>query len=905
MVTNGSCIGDSQTSATTKSNHWRHPVMDVMERQIDNCDNCIRPITPSQEEIDKIVQDLYYMESLHKSYPPQSGMEKQTFKVTPTATTSNTGFEDVKSAYMVDMGGNEDVTRNLHSSDAASYEDFFKRPVKIYQEEWGTGTVMTGEVAPFFAYFTNKRVANRINNFNLLKADLHIKVMVNGNGFFYGKAIAAYHPLYNYDYLSTHAALVPQDLTQTSQLPKIFIDPNTSEGGEMILPFFWHQDYIDITSSLDTTADIGTLFFRSINQLKHANTTTESVTVTVLAWCENIELSVPTSVNAWQLSPQSGKEDEIDEANKDGIVSGPASSLAKLGKGLKSLPVIGPYAHAASMAAEGVAKGAKLLGYSKPPLSSMTNVRPTPTSNLALGNVPDTVHKLSLDEKQALTLDPRIASLAPEDPLDVRNIACRESYLTKFNWFRADNAAECLFQAYVTPMQYTTSGSSARHLPACAAAVLPFLYWRGTMKFRFQIVSSSFHRGRLRFVYDPNNLPFTFGEYNINYQQIIDIGETKDFTIEIGMGKPQGYLLHDDPGGPDVPFVTNPATSGDVLARSSLEYNGVLGVYVVNELACANTVDGNNNIEINVFVSAGDDFLVGAPDDKFQNYVFKPQSGMEAKDGDNTPESNAPEQSNSLMLNPTTEMDHLNEVYMGESIPTFRTLLKRYTIHRRIPQRAGTSVACSRVYERSCAFPYLRGNVPGAIDATGLAAPYNYCNTVMLHWIRNMFAGWRGGIRYKIYVDAYNAADTNLNSGVRTIIERASPIGSSSPLYSINRDILAANDLAASETQSRVVKGKPYRFDIGRGGVVQSSQINPMIEAEIPFYSPYRFCPDKRSDYTGVTNFINVPQMHVHSEGVFARTGTADYYVAAGEDFQVFFFTGMPRVYYEAAPPAT
>jgi hypothetical protein len=320
-------------------------------------------------------------------------MEKQTFKVTPTATTANTGFEDVKSNYMIDMGGNEDPTRNLHSSDAASYEDFFKRPVKIYQEEWGTGTVMAGEVAPFFAYFTNKRVANRINNFNLLKADLHIKVMVNGNGFFYGKAMAAYHPLYNYDYLSTHSSLVPQDLTQTSQLPKIFIDPNTSEGGEMILPFFWHQDYIDITSSLDTTADIGTLFFRSINQLKHANTTTESVTVTVLAWCENIELSVPTSVNAWQLSPQSGKEDEIDEANKEGIVSGPASSLANLGKGLKSLPVIGPYAHAASMAAEGVAKGAKLLGYSKPPLSTMTNVRPKPTTNLAFGNVPDTVHK--------------------------------------------------------------------------------------------------------------------------------------------------------------------------------------------------------------------------------------------------------------------------------------------------------------------------------------------------------------------------------------------------------------------------------------------------------------------------------------------------------------------------------
>jgi hypothetical protein len=878
--------------------------MDVMERQIDNCDSCIRPITPSQEEIDKIVQDLYYMESLHKSYPPQSGLERQTFKVTPTANTTNTGFQDIKSTYMVDMGGNDDPTRGLHREDAATYEDFFKRPVKIYQEEWGTGNVLSGEVAPFFAYFTDKRVANRISNFNLLKADLHIKVMVNGNGFFYGKAMAAYHPLFNYDFLSSHSVLVPQDLTQTSQLPKVFIDPNTSEGGEMILPFFWHQDYIDITSTTDTTADIGTLFFRSFNQLKHANTAGESVTVTVLAWCENIELAVPTSENAWQLSPQSGKEDEIDKANKDGIVSGPASSIAKLGKGLKSVPIIGPYAHAASMAAEGVAKGAKLLGYSKPPLSNMENVRPTPTSNLALGNVPDTVHKLALDEKQALTLDPRIASLPPDDPLDVRNIACRESYLTKFNWFRSDNAEDCLLQAYVTPMQFTISGTNAKHLPACAAAVLPFVYWRGTMKFRFQIVSSSYHRGRLRFVYDPNQLPFRFGEYNINYQQVIDIGETKDFTIEIGMGKPYGYLLHEVPAGTDLPFVTNPPTALDVLPRSNRRKNGVLGVYVVNELACANTVDGNNNVEINVFVSAGDDFMVAAPDDEYQNFTFKAQSGMEAKDGDNTTEMNAPEQSDSFMLNPTPVMDHLNEVYMGESIPTFRTLLKRYSIHRRIPQRAGTSVVCQRLFERSCAFPYLRGNVPGAIDVTGAAAPYNYCNTVLIHWIRNMFAGWRGGIRYKAYIDSADNADTtaNLNSGARTIIERAPPRDSTAPLYNINRDILAVSDFTSAEVQSRVIKGAAYRFDITRGGTVQSSKVNPFVEAEIPFYSPERFCPDKRSDYTGITAYTDIPQMHIHSEGVFARTGTMDVYVATAEDFQVYFFTGMPRIFYDILP---
>jgi hypothetical protein len=62
--------------------------------------------------------------------------------------------------------------------------------------------------------------------------------------------------------------------------------------------------------------------------------------------------------------------------------------------------------------------------------------------------------------------------------------------------------------------------------------------------------------------------------------------------------------------------------------------NGVIGVYVVNELTTPNsTID--NNIEINVFVSMGDDFEVFVPDDYFQFFTFKPpvEGGLRAQSG--------------------------------------------------------------------------------------------------------------------------------------------------------------------------------------------------------------------------------------------------------------------------------
>jgi hypothetical protein len=854
---------------------------------------------PSDEIVDQIIKQL---EGLPQ-YECQSGTESE-IKEVLTPNEVGVGFQEGETNYMVDHGHYSDPTRNTHEDDKASFEEFFKRPVKIFQTEWGTGSALAAEVAPFFAYFTNPRVANRISNFNLLKATLRIKVMVNGNGFFFGRAMAAYHPLCDYDQLSTHAALVPQDLTQTSQLPKVFIDPTTSTGGEMTLPFFWHQDFVDITNSLDNTANLGTLFFRDFSNLKHAQSANDGVTITVLAWCEDITLAVPTTVNAYQLTPQSGKEDEVDTANKQGIVSGPATNLAKMGKALSNVPVIGPYAMAASKVASGVAAGAKLLGYSRPAMSSVDKFRPTPTGSLALGNVPDTVPKLSLDEKQELSIDPRIAGLSPNDPLLLRNIAQRESYYTKFNWQRGDASDVCLFQSYVSPVVWTTSGGgNTIHLPACGAAALPFSNWTGRMRFRFQVVSSAFHRGRLRVVYDPNELPYELDEYNVNYQQVIDVGDERDFTIEIGMGKQMTYLRHNTPGTDPVPFVNGPTSQLDVLPQVGLKSNGVIGMYVVNELSVPSTSSANNNVEINVFVSAGDDFAVGIPDDSYQRYVFKPQSGLEADfDGQATPEGNRPQQNKTYMLNYTETQDDINKVFMGESIVSFRPLLKRYTIHRRLPLTTTSGVR--DLFERQCCFPFLRGNVPNAINTTGAGDPYNYCNTVMLHWVRNMFAGWRGGIRYKIRIDPSPNFGNGANVPITGIIERNNPSASGIDQYYLENTATGPATAGNGTYQASVLKGTSNRWDVTRGGTMMVSTVNPVMEAEIPYYAPTRFVPEKLSDYTGFPNFIEIPQMLVQIRGYMQAWNIADYYVAAGDDFQVYFFTGMPRLYFEDSPPS-
>lgn len=843
-----------------------------------------------------------------ETFAPQSGTEIG-YSLQETMKSQNVRFSDQYNGPMTTIAGRKDPIRGMTDTKDTSLENFFSRPIKIHEQTWSIGAGMDVVLNPWSLYFSNDRVLNRITTYNLMRADMHVKIVVNGNGFYYGRAMAAYGAFDNntYDTLSSNTSLA--DVTQWSQRPKVFIDPTNSMGGEMVIPFHdfknnaWVQD--------GSWSILGTLWLRSINSLKHANASTDGLTVSVYAWAENVELSVLTSKDAGGLSPQSGEE--VDEANLKGMISGPATAIAKYSSMASQVPVIGPYATATSKAAGITAEIAKLFGYSRPPVTKAPEpYRPSCVSSLANTSVPDVVNKLTVDDKQELTIDPAVAGIGEADPLSIKAIASRESYLTTFSWPMSTSAegtskspsTGLLWNCRVDPTVWNATGS-AFVFPACAAAALPFEYWTGTMKFRFQVVASAFHKGRLKVVYDPNDVESN--EYNTNYLKVIDIADEQDVTIEVGVGRPTTLLKHSEPG---VDLLTNmynttPLTYSDQLG------NGVVSIFVVNELTSPNSV-ANNDIEVNVYVSMGDDFEVFVPYPHFQNFVFKPQSGEEftpqsgqetVPESEHTEEVNAPIQMQSEQIAvasytlPTT-----NLMYTGESIQSFRTMLKRY--NRWLTFGAeGNPAGTAYVNLQAKAFPALRGNVAGAIHTTSLAAPYNYCNTVLLHWVSYMFSGWRGGIRYKvipkrcIQCSEMTASRHSANGGVFSVTSG----NYISALLSSQSEIAASTVLNGSlqDAEQTGYEGLAYT----------TSKVNPVLEFEIPWYSQFRFSPGKIQNWsTADDDFCQ--HMTVFCSQIKDRpdlnasVGCYDMFVSTGEDFQTFFFTGLPRMYYEASPPA-
>lgn len=836
----------------------------------------------------------------------QAGVETKVSMTTGTVSTEsqyqNVKFADQVGDCALDIQSVIDPTRRLQDTNDTNLENFFRRPIKIFETEWGTSTTLYDTFDPWSLYFENLRVINRITNFKLLRCKMKVKFVINGNSFHYGRAYAAYHPMHLIDGMTQNRAGVASDNVNLSQLPKLFLDPTLSQGGEMTLPFFWYANYLDIPDQ--DWGEMGEIILRSLTPLKHANGATDQVTISAFAWAEDVELSVLTSVEPGALGPQ-GAGDEIDQAQ--GRISGPASAVSKAARALGGVPSIAPFAMATSMAADTVSGIARTFGYSRPNLDpaseSFVN---RPLGALAITNAADQSVKLTVDNKQELSIDPRIVGLDSTDQLSIKSIAARESYLTQYTWPVGTAPESLLWNARVDPCQFVTQGSPMEyHLtPSCMAA-LPFEFWTGTMKFRFQIVASAFHRGRIKVVYDPDYLKSN--EYNTNYTNIIDISETRDFTIEVGNG--QGYTLldHHHPGVDSMTqmFSTTAYTSKE-------EGNGVIGMYVVNELSVPNSAV-NNDITVNVFVSMGDDFEVFVPDDYFTRLrpglesqvapqgargeidwsLYTPQGGEEFPDALQTEEPSSPFQINSEQLGLGLQDTALvNKVYTGEAIVSFRQMLKRYDYFRTIPTIVNTALGITRY--KQALYPFYPGFVPGAVDRTSVAAPYNFCSMTLWHWIVMCYGGIRGGMRYKSH---YNRGASGTEIQVCTLYSQR--LNGNVPY---ERTTLALNTpVSVSEANSDVLTDQ-YVFRGTLGANVTIGILNPVNEVEIPFYSPARFYPHRQLDWTSGTQPVGGFQTQIVAND---STSTAiDIYFATAEDFSLHFWICPPPLLYSATLPA-
>lgn len=865
--------------------------------------------------------------------------------VAPMSKQEITAFADQDAGWLQTIEGTYDSTMDLAKNDDSTLGSFLKRPIRQSAQTWLVGQGLHYKFNPWQAFCENPYVRDKIKNYQLLRMKLHCKMVISGTKFHYGRALVSYNPFTWGDEVTVDRAFIPQDNIQASQKPHFFLNPTKNTGGELCLPFFWDKNYLNIPAG--DWKDMGDIVINSFGNLLHANGGNDPVTVTIYLWAEDVVLTMPTNSDP-PLVSQSGRRraralNSKDQGNSiasdeygTGIISKPAAAIARAAGQLSSLPVIGPYMTASQIAAGATANIAKIFGYSRPAVITDTQImKPSPTGNLASTDAADAVIKLTLDSKAELTVDPRTVGLSGQDEMGITEYCMRESFLTSFSWGPDQAPDSLLWNTRVLPMQLDNVNNEI-HMTPLAHMATCFGNWQGSLKFRFQIVKSDFHKGRILARWDPNFFTSSVN-YNTNYSRVIDIAETDDFEIVVGWGQSSPWK---ECGSPYATGSNFSAVSR--LYTNDTQANGVLELAVLNELVSP-SIDAP--ISVNVFVSACDDFKLANPSNSKLNYFhlfpvpetepnalevqddasgpggqgqvqnvglgpFLPAGGIgdpsngeydvltsqssepNVETGDST-ESDKPTSSGEIIsiASKSDPDDNTYMVYYGDPPTSIRELCKRYCFTRMwFPERASTgAIRINGLTNKD--LPYHTGWDSHGLDTSTVSGnPMTVGPTAFHSWFLPAYAGYRGGMRKKYFFTG------NL---------KQSPQVSRSLYHTYGNGSSTDSELSTTQTNAERQKFFSSRWNssAGTGTAATNMSINDTIEVELPFYWNRRFAAARQ---------IRAQTLQCNSHRVVTAAATISgeaqnqdtlglhyqQHDAVADDFSLFFFTGVPIYYF-------
>lgn len=782
-----------------------------------------------------------------------------------------TNYESSGVSHMLDQGAKNILTM----------DNVFNRPIELTTFQTPVGGSISVKLKVWDLASLNAFFRSKTRNFAYFKGKLMIKVVVSGSPFHYGRLMLSYqpYPLRNATLVAHEASIAANTawrpmllnyLSQSRESVAMSVTDNEPTILEipMITPKAMFRLYntastaIADTTSFDDFENAGTLFLYSIGDIKAAAATASNVSVQVYGWFEDVELGCPTGTNI-QITTESGLSEM-----KTGPVEKITSSLAQMAGALKKVPFIAPYAKASEFIFKGLRDISSIFGWSKPVLvDTPAIVKNEPFQNGSQVIGCDTVKRITLDPMQEITVSPS-AVASEHDEMTIAYIASKECYLDSFNWNDDSAVMTNIFKCRVHPMLATMISGIENYFqptPMCFAAT-PFEVWRGTISFRFDIVCSAYHRGKLAFYYEPNlaqqALIDADLDMNKNFFKIIDIQETQSITFCVKWASDRTWLRCFHSWAAGLNYQDFSATN------QALGYaNGYIGVVPFTTLQSPD----NSDIDVNVYVYS-DDLQVNHLNDSniTTRRLISTESGLTPVDT----RISSTKAVTCMDLNPSSATDiHVSLLHYGEEPLSFRPLLNRYTTNGVV----AVSLDATTLKKIDTTYPAMPVNSLVYGEVTTVANSYRE----LYSYLKYAYVGVRGGIRWRIRPN-FRIEETACQ---RFQVELIAPGTSMTTAVSINTNI-------------------PKMMLNGSVSCVPST--NGGLEVEIPFYSNNQFVFAFADDLIGTNNdgemettwlkeFKTSFEAHNATEA-----GDVIYDYATGEDFTFLRFQGAP--YYSGTP---
>lgn len=722
---------------------------------------------------------------------------------------------------------------------SVSLNEYLSRPVLINTINWATASV-TGaniaSIAPWQLFFNTLSIKNKLTNYAFLKCDLKLKILINASPFYYGAVLAAYKPLPTmnddtvYDIGGATYDTGTRSLIPMSQRPHSWIYPQDSLGAEMTLPFFYFKNQLSIGVNVDFT-DMGTLDFLVFAPLLSANGVASStVTIQTFAWAENVDISGPTVALALQSKDEYGKKP----------ISKVASSMATALSYLTNVPFIGNFAKASEIGCKVVAAGAAAAGYSNAPVIDDTipykyQVYPP----MSTSEISYPFEKLTHDPKQELSIDPAIVGLPSEDELSIAHLVSKESYLTQAQWTTTGAIDDELFSCSVIPGMYdyenltATSTKAYRVYYQTPMSWVSQLFdcWRGDIIYRFRVICSPFHKGRLRISYDPygqntNNIGLVSNTSSMVQTAVIDLGNNPMVEIRVPYQQNTTFLNTNKITTNATPFTIN--TNGTLISAPGFD-NGVINVKILTVLSAPVatapvtllvSVRGADNLE---FANPSSEFMSGTTTTSYSPWrtqsIFDPEDNIKVLGVQKEP----------------PESRYLS--YFGEAIPSLRQLLRRMSEVDVITSPSASAIeGVGLLRFNMTKYPPSPGYDPyGLFNVTGIvpsSKPFSYTAYHPISYVSQAFIGTRGSVNWVLS----QFGTTNTHAILRAF--RTPALTTTIGVPSVTTYTWGTTNSA----RAGIARGFIGNSYVGVSGTaITQVEANPVLSVSLPNYSTYKF----------------------------------------------------------------
>lgn len=780
---------------------------------------------------------------------------------------------------VADVGGDakddntagEEKTLDVGQKGMLDMGDFLSRPLSLANVSYTAGSDLTYSLDIWDAFLSHPSVRAKIRNYAYLKANLVVRIAVSGTPFHYGKLQVSYQPLAsmnkNLPYVESLLGTANRigALTYLSQAPGCsVIDVKSNKPLELSLPFISPQPVMRLfndsplilpdSSSFDDSVGFGKLYINSINTLSAASSTPTPVSLFIYAYMTDLQLGAPTGTVI-----TIGTEADVDE-RKTGPVERFATRASEIAYALTSVPIIAPFAKASAMTLEGVGALSALFGYSVPTMETEPErVKNEPFQNGAHMIGYDTGKRLVLDPCQELSVDPRVTG-TEDDDMAIAALCKKESLLDVFDWGDSDNPlSNPVWTAPVNPriMKRLATGAPTPYVVAptpLSFAATPFEYWRGDITFRFEIVCSAYHRGKLAFYFEPNiaqNVVIdTVLDMNKQYVKVIDIQETQDVSFCVKWAFPKAWAR-----------VLPDSLLGDLgevgfLGTGLFDYaNGYIAVTPFTKLQ---SPDGSD-IQINVYVSS-------------ENMMFNQLVLRNFPTIRPTTEArviSTPTDVACMDLNESTaNVAHISEEHFGEMPVSFRALCKRFCGYEHMTSESIPAGAGVYGLLRKSLYPAPN---PGYTGTASSAEPN------LISYLRYGYVAMRGGTKHRVTING--GVTFNETSRIKVKLRPPSSSFSDSMTKETNVQRLCSSII---------------------GTLDYIPHTNGGVEFEVPFYSNNLFAVSFSDDFLPTTESLIDDVATRGFEVIFPWTSIDDvdnyivHDIAAAEDFSLMRYQGAP-----------